>query len=68
MGSKIKVVVNFIYGYQNLSEEKYETNEKKRAQLGLLGKRKIQKNTRNYSFSTIAFSAQLKSEAEKLPD
>ena len=29
MGSKIKVVVNFIYGYQNLSGEKYETNEKK---------------------------------------
>ena len=28
MGSKIKVVVNFIYGYQNLSGEKYKTNEK----------------------------------------
>ena len=27
MGSKIKVVVNFIYGYQNLSGEKYKTNE-----------------------------------------
>ena len=26
---KIKVVVNFIYGYQNLSGEKYKTNEKK---------------------------------------
>ena len=25
---KIKVVVNFIYGYQNLSGEKYKTNEK----------------------------------------
>ena len=28
MGSKIKVVVNFIYGYQNLSGEKYKSNEK----------------------------------------
>ena len=28
IGSKIKVVVNFIYGYQNLSGEKYKTNEK----------------------------------------
>ena len=27
-GSKIKVVVNFIYGYQNLSGEKYKSNEK----------------------------------------
>ena len=29
MGSKIKVVVNFIHGYQNLSGEKYKSNEKK---------------------------------------
>ena len=29
MGSKIKVVVNFIYGYQNLSGEKYKTNGKR---------------------------------------
>ena len=28
MGSKIKVAVNFIYGYQNLSGDKYKTNEK----------------------------------------
>ena len=28
IGSKIKVVVNFIDGYQNLSGEKYKTNEK----------------------------------------
>ena len=27
--SKMKVVVNFIYGYQNLSGEKYKTDEKR---------------------------------------
>ena len=26
VGSKIKVVVNFIYGYQKLSGDKYKTN------------------------------------------
>ena len=32
VGSKIKVVVNFIYGYQNLSGDKYKTNGKELAQ------------------------------------
>ena len=35
MGSKIKVVVNFIYGYQNLSGEKYKTNGKRISSIGL---------------------------------
>ena len=53
IGSKIKVVVNFIYGYQNLSGEKYKTILKKtRAQSGLRVKRKIQKSTRNVTFLT----------------
>ena len=34
IGSKIKVVVNFIYGYQNLSGEKYKTNEKRIFEFG----------------------------------
>ena len=35
IGSKIKVVVNFIYGYQNLPEEKYKTNEERISSIGL---------------------------------
>ena len=33
--AKKKVVVNFIYGYQNLSEEKYKTNGKRISSIGL---------------------------------
>ena len=50
MGSKIRVVLNFVYGYQNLSGEKYKTNEKTRAQSGLPVKRKIQKTPKNTFF------------------
>ena len=35
MGSKIKVVVNFIYGFQNLSGKKYKTNEKNQSSIRL---------------------------------
>ena len=50
IGSKLKIVVNFIYGYQNLSGEKYKTNEKKLAQSDLPVKRKIQTTTRKIGF------------------
>ena len=50
IGSKMKVVVNFIYGYQNLSGEKYKTNEKKLAQSDIPVMRKIPKTIRNVTF------------------
>ena len=52
---KIKVVVNFIYGYQNLSGEKYKTNAKTRAQSDLPVKRKIPKTIRRDRFSGTKF-------------
>ena len=45
VGSKIKVVVNFIYGYQNLSVEKYKTNEKRTSSIGHTS---YEKNPKNY--------------------
>ena len=51
IGSKMKVVVNFIYGYQNLSGEKYKTTEKKLAQSDIPVMRKIPKTTRKHCFS-----------------
>ena len=45
MGSKIKVVVNFIYGYQNLSGEKYKTNEKR---ISSIGHTSYEKNPKNH--------------------
>ena len=45
IGSKIKVVVNFIYGYQNLSGEKYKTNEKR---FSSIGHTSHEKNPKNY--------------------
>ena len=45
IGSKIKVVVNFIYGYQNLSVEKYKTNEKR---ISSIGHTSYEKNPKNY--------------------
>ena len=37
----MKVVVNFIYGYQNLSGEKYKTNEKRFSSIGHTSYEKI---------------------------
>ena len=45
IGSKMKVVVNFIYGYQNLSGEKYKTNEERINSIGLTS---LEKNPKNY--------------------
>ena len=45
IGSKIKVVVNFIYGYQNLPEEKYKTNEERISSIGLTS---LEKNPKNH--------------------
>ena len=45
IGSKMKVVVNFIYGYQNLSGEKYKTNEKR---ISSIGHTSYEKNPKNY--------------------
>ena len=45
IGSKMKVVVNFIYGYQNLSGEKYKTNEKR---ISLIEHASYEKNPKNY--------------------
>ena len=41
----MKVVVNFIYGYQNLSGEKYKTNEKRFRSIGVT---RFKKNLKNY--------------------
>ena len=43
--SKMKVVVNFIYGYQNLSVEKYKTNEKR---INSIGHTSYEKKPKNY--------------------
>ena len=45
IGSKIKVVVNFIYGYQNLSGEKCKANEERINSIGLTS---LEKNPKNY--------------------
>ena len=45
IGSKIKVVVNFIYGYQNLSGEKYKTIEKR---ISSIGHTSYEKNPKNH--------------------
>ena len=45
IGPKKKVVVNFIYGYQNLSGEKYKTNEKR---ISSIGHTSYEKNPKNY--------------------
>ena len=51
--AKKKVVVNFIYGYQNLSGEKYKTNGN-RAQSDVPVRRKIPKTIRKYHFPILA--------------
>ena len=45
IGSKIKVVVNFIYGYQNLSGEKCKTNEERISSIGLTS---LEKNPKKH--------------------
>ena len=45
IGSKMKVVINFIYGYQNLSGEKYKTNEERINSIGLTS---LEKNPKNH--------------------
>ena len=45
IGSKIKVVVNFIYGYQNLSGEKCKANEERISSIGLTS---LEKNPKNH--------------------
>ena len=45
IGPKKKVVVNFIYGYQNLSGEKCKTNEERISSIGLTS---LEKNPKNY--------------------
>ena len=44
IGSKKKVVVKSIYGYQNLSGEKYKSNEKRISPIGLTSEKKNPKN------------------------
>ena len=44
MGPKNKVVVNPIYGYQNLSGEKYKCNEKRISSIGHTSEEKNPKN------------------------
>ena len=44
IGSKIKVVVKSIYGYQNLSGEKYKSNEKRISSIGHTSEEKNPKN------------------------
>ena len=51
VGSKMKVVVNFIYGYQNLSGGKCKTNEERISSIGLTSLEKNPKNHRNSHFS-----------------
>ena len=53
--SKFKIVVNFIYGYQNLSEEKYKTNKKTRAQSGLPVKKKSKIPPKNTVLKKVTF-------------
>ena len=48
---KIKVVVNFIYGYQNLSGEKYKTNEKRFSSIGHTSYEKNPKNCLKFHLS-----------------
>ena len=55
VGSKIKVVVNFIYGYQNLSGEKYKTNEKRISSIGHTSYEKNPKNHPKCHFSEKQF-------------
>ena len=43
--SKMKVVVNFIYGYQNLSGEEYKTNKKG---ISAIGHTSFEKNPKNH--------------------
>ena len=58
IGSKMKVVVNFIYGYQNLSGEKYKTNEERINSIGLTS---LEKNPKNHPktlfFRKVTFRA-----------
>ena len=53
----MKVVVNFIYGYENLSGEKYKTNEKR---ISSIGHTSYEKNPKNYPktlfFRKVKFS------------
>ena len=51
IGSKIKVVVNFIYGYQNLSGEKCKANEERISSIGLTSLEKNPKNCPKCHFS-----------------
>ena len=51
IGSKMKVVVNSIYGYQNLSGEKYKTNEKRISSIGHTSHEKNPKNHPKCHFS-----------------
>ena len=44
IGSKMKVVVNFIYGYQKPSGEKYKTNEQRISSIGHTSYEKSPKN------------------------
>ena len=53
----MKVVVNFIYGYQNLSGEKYKTNAKRISSIGHTSEEKNPKNHPEMpNFRKMAFS------------
>ena len=57
IGSKIKVVVKSIYGYQNLSGEKYKSNEKRISSIGHTSEEKNPKNHPEMpNFRKMAFS------------
>ena len=57
IGSKIKVVVKSIYGYQNLSGEKYKTNAKRISSIGHTSEEKNPKNHPEMpNFRKMAFS------------
>ena len=46
-----KIVVNFIYGYQNLSGEKYKSNGKRISSIRHTSEEKNPKNIRKYHIS-----------------
>ena len=52
-GPKKKVVVNFIYGYQNLAGEKYKSNGKRIRSIRHTSEEKNPKNHRKYHFPEI---------------
>ena len=58
MGPKNKVVVNPIYGYQNLSGEKCKTNEERISSIGFIS---LEKNPKNHPktlfFRKVTFRA-----------